>query len=193
MRWKVTTEPTREPVTLQEAFAQIRVTNNDERDLISDMVKAARRYVERFTRTSLVTQTITLEMDWFSCSDFELPAPPLASVTSIKYIDTGGTQQTLSTDVYLVETNSNDRPGRIRLKYNQSWPSLRGDPNGVEIIYVAGFGEPASVPDHYKQAMKLLIGHWYVNREAVVVGTATKEIEDALADQLWIGRTVEFA
>lgn len=193
MRWKVTTAPTREPVTLQEAFAQLRVTNNDERDLISDMVKAARQYVEKFSRTSLVTQTITLEMDCFPGSDFKLPAPPLVSVTSIKYIDTGGTEQTASTDLYLVETNTNERPGRIRLKYNQTWPGLRGDPNGVEIIYVAGYGEPASVPDHYKHAIKLLVGHWYVNRESVVVGTVSKEIEDALADLLWIGRTVEFA
>ena len=35
---------------------------------------------------------------------------------------------------------------------------------------IAGYGAAAAVPAAIKQAMLLLIGHWFANREAVNVG-----------------------
>lgn len=46
------------------------------------------------------------------------------------------------------------------------------------------------VPKTAIQAMYLLIGHWYENREAVVTGTISKEIEFAVNALLWLDRVV---
>ena len=107
---------------------------------------------------------ITLKCDKFP-KVFKLPRPLLVSVSSIKYVDSGGTEQTLADSVYDVDVYS--EPGRVGLAFNQSWPAIRGDINGVEVIYIAGYGAASAVPEGVKAAMKLLIGHLYEHRESV--------------------------
>lgn len=60
-------------------------------------------------------------------------------------------------------------PPTIRLWGLWNWPIIRTwRPIPVEIDYVAGFGfHPDDVPRPLKQAILLLVGHWYANREAV--------------------------
>jgi hypothetical protein len=63
---------------------------------------------------------------------------------------------------YIVDADSN--VGRIVLPYGISWPSFTAyTVNPIVITIVTGY---TSVPKTVKQAMKLLIGHWYANREA---------------------------
>ena len=93
--------------------------------------------------------------------------PPLSSVTSIKYYDTDETVATFSSSNYIVDTHS--EPGRIELQYSEVWPSTVLRPiNGVEIIFVAGYGAASAVPDVIKHAIKILIAHCYENRELVI-------------------------
>ena len=40
----------------------------------------------------------------------------------------------------------------------------------VEVVYEAGFTE---LPKALRQAMLLMIGHWYTNRETVITGSTT--------------------
>ncbi|NDB18915.1 MAG: phage gp6-like head-tail connector protein [Actinobacteria bacterium] len=40
---------------------------------------------------------------------------------------------------------------------------------------------PLDVPKQAVHAINMLIGHWYFNREAVLTGTISKEIELAVA------------
>ena len=54
-------------------------------------------------------------------------------------------------------------------------PTLGDDANPVLVTYVAGYGAAASaVPQRAKQAILLLVGHWYRQREAV--GRAEGEV-----------------
>ncbi len=165
MAWRVSTAPDDEPVSLAEAKLHLRVDMTDDDDLITGLITAAREWSEGYQNRAYITQTITLTLDEFP-ETFELPQAPLISVTSIKYIDTAGVQQTLSTDVYDVDTES--EPGRVALAYSQCWPTIRGDINSVEVIFQAGYGDAgADVPASVKSAMKLLIGHLYEHREMV--------------------------
>ena len=50
-------------------------------------------------------------------------------------------------------------------------PELR-ERLGLEIDYVAGFGEAADVPPDLKQALLVLVGHWFEHRDAVLVAGA---------------------
>jgi uncharacterized phiE125 gp8 family phage protein len=189
MSWKVTTQPTIEPVSLAEAKLHLKIETADTADdtLISALIKAAREYCEGFQNRAYIEQSITLKFDDFA-DEIIVPKPPLISVTSIKYIDVNGTQQMLAATVYAVDTTS--EPGRITLAYNQSWPSIRGDANGVEIIYKAGYGATAAgVPESVKVAIKLLIGHWYEHRESVNIGNITTEIPMGAMNLLSIDRT----
>jgi uncharacterized phiE125 gp8 family phage protein len=87
-----------------------------------------------------------------------VPRPPLQSITSIKYYDTAEVEATFSSADYFVDTVST--PGRIVLK----WQSL-ADPTlrAVVAVRCGGWTTAASVPARLRQAMLLLIGHWYEN------------------------------
>lgn len=103
----------------------------------------------------------------------ELPIAPVQSVTSIAYVDFDGTNRTLDPTRYVVETPSN-QVSQIIPTYGNTWPSTRWQPNAVTVTFVAGYGDPDNVPETTRQAIYLLIGHWYENREAT--GTNMTEI-----------------
>jgi uncharacterized phiE125 gp8 family phage protein len=187
MAWKITTPAAAEPITTAEAKSHLRIDAEftDDDVYIASLIKAATQWAELYQGRSFVTRTITLERDRFS-NVMELPAPPLITVTSIKYIDSDGTQQTLSADIYDVDTKS--EPGRITLAYNQSWPVIRGDVNGIEIIYTAGYGAAGDVPEMVKSAIKLIVGHLYENRETVTAGITAAELPMGAKSLLSIDR-----
>lgn len=158
------TPPAAEPITTAEAKDHLRVVTDDEDALVASLVKAARQLVERVTNRALVTQTWVLKADCFP-TWFEMPLPPLASVVEITYVDPDGATQTLSSSVYEVDTTS--EPGRVRLAYDQDWPSTRAHPQSVSVEFMCGFGDAEGVPETLRQAIRLLVGHFYENREAV--------------------------
>jgi len=165
----VTTPPAIEPVTLAEAKMNSRISVSEDDALVEAMITTAREWAEMFTRRAFITQTITWSMDGFpACGIFFVPRPPLQSVTSVKYYDIDGVQQTISSGDYQVDTLS--APGRVAEEPDYSWPSVEAERlNAVEMIYPAGYGDAASdVPERAKQAIKLLVGHWYENREDTV-------------------------
>lgn len=164
-----------EPVTLAEAKAQLRILDDaSEDDLIAAYIGAARDHVEKYTGTALITQTRTLKVPNFSALQ-SLSAAPLQSVTSITYLDTAGEEQALSTDVY--EAVIDGLEASIRLKVGQSWPAVRPVSDAVRATVVCGYGDTgAEVPAPIRQAMLLLIGHWFATREAVNVGNIVTEM-----------------
>lgn len=133
-----TVAPTAEPISLAQAKRQLRVDGTDDDILIAGLISAARNYVESQCSVSLVVATYRQTMDAFPCGDtISLNFPPLVDVTSITYVDTAGATQTLATTVYSVLTS--ERPGKIKLKYGQSWPSVRSQPDAVVITFRAGY------------------------------------------------------
>lgn len=186
MALKRTVDPASEPVSLDEAKLHLRVDGDDEDDFIAGLLVAAREYFEETTRRALISQTWRLSLDEWP-DEIELPKPPLVSVTSITYKDDVGAQTTLSSSVYLVDTES--EPGRIVLASGQSWPAGTLYPvNPIQVTYVAGYGAATAVPERMKQAIKLLLGHWYENREATVAGTIMKEIPLGIDSLIWLNR-----
>jgi uncharacterized phage protein (predicted DNA packaging) len=58
-------------------------------------------------------------------------------------------------------------------------------------VLVAGDGEePPVVKQKWKQAMLLLIGHWYEHRESVNIGNITTNIPMGAEKLLWQDRNV---
>lgn len=173
----VSVEPATEPVTLAEAKLHLRIDDGmtAEDTLISALITAARQKIEIETRRALVTQTQMLKLDQFPSGEMpaiELPNPPLQNVNSVQYVDQNGDTQTLSASEYIVDAAS--EPARITPAYNTYWPLTRAQINAVTVTFVCGYapvsGSPtdyaANVPQALKAAIKLLVGHWYENREA---------------------------
>ena len=146
-----------------------------EEDLIKNLIQSAREYCESFTRCAFATQTLELLLYSFPATRMiYLPNPPLQEVLSIKYIDSTRIETTLSPSSYLVDTEG--EIGRVILGTNESWPVFDPFPNWpVRIRFKAGF---VTLPKSLKQAMLLLIGHWYENREAN--GTASGPVAYAV-------------
>jgi len=184
MIWKVTTGPTVEPLTVDDAKRHLRILHDDDNQDIQEAIKDARDWCENYLDLAILEQTITLKLDRFPVATtirdttdiITLPRSNLISVTSVKYTDDDGVEQTLSTDVYGVDTTST--PGRIYRKQDQEWPTdVADERNAVEIIYKAGYGSTrSSVPPAIKRAMKLLLSHWDSNREATIIGVSAQEL-----------------
>lgn len=180
--------PAVEPVTLQEGKAHLRVDTTDDDVLISSLITAAREYCEAFQRRAYITQMWELVLDaWPNGPEIRLPRPPLQSVVAVRYCDFSGTEYTLSPEDYIVDTKS--EPGRVVLAYGKTWPAVMLYPaSPIAIRFTAGYGDPASVPAKVKQAILLLVGHWYENREAVTVGSVSRAVEFAVEALLWQDR-----
>ena len=163
---KTTTAPGTEPVTLAQARLHLRIDADmtDDDAMITALIIAARQYCEQFQNRAYIEQVVTLKTDRFPLR-FRIPRSPLISVTSINYIDTAGDDQLLSTDVYAVDVTS--EPGKVTLKHNQTWPATQRIHHAVTVVYKAGYGNAAAdVPQTVKQAMFLLLAHWYEHRYA---------------------------
>lgn len=188
------TAPTTEPVTTAEAKTHLRVTISDDDTYIGTLITVARRHVETITGRALINQTWDYFLDNFPSGDkIVIPLPRLSSVTSVKYTDKDNVQTTFAASKYIVDTNN--EPGQIVLAYGESWPTFTPRPiNAVEIRFVAGYGSgAASVPEGIKQAMLLLIAHWYENREPINIGNIVTEIPETANALLWPYRVLQFA
>jgi len=181
MPFKLKTSPSVEPLTVQEVRDHLCVDSTDDDALISELISVARQYIEESTRRPLITQSWTYYSDCFS-GDIELK-PNLQSVTTVKYIDTDGNQQTLSSENYSVDIAS--IIGTVYPAYSLAWPSARYTTNSIEIEFIAGYGLAAAVPAPIKQAALLLIGHFYQNRESVMVGV--NAIDTPMAVDMLLG------
>ena len=172
--YKIATAPAAEPVTLSEIKDHLRLEPDyDAEDMqLLSIALAARDYVEKITGKLLITQTWDMYLDWWPTGDaIEITKGPLQSVTHIKYTDNLAVQTTWSSAEYSVDTDSD--PGRVVLGYDYSWPDFTLHPkNPIVIRFVAGYGASgSSVPPSILHAIKLLIGHFYENREHLVMGS----------------------
>lgn len=178
-------------VTAAEAKTHCRIDSGitDFDTWFGNAIAAAQEYVERYTHRVLLSSTWDVTFDRFPCGcELACPLIPLGSVTSIKYRDTDGNQQTWSSSNYVVSTDR--EPGIIRLAYQVIWPTIRYQPDAVVVRVVAGYASASVVPQGLKYAILMLVGHWFANRESTVVGTITAKVEqtvDALCESYRVG------
>lgn len=161
-------------------------TNTTEDPTVNALVVAARMHVETWIKRPLCTQTWDLFLECFPRDEIVLPCPPVQTITHVKYRDTNGTLQTWDSGDY--QTSIPDGPyaehARIMPAYGEIWPTTRSQYDAVEVEFVCGYGAAVDVPEPIKQAMKLMIGHWYENRQAVeITGRGELTVEIPLAAQ----------
>lgn len=168
------TGPATTAISLAEAKAFLRVDSDydDDNSYITSLIGVATNVVEQFTRRRLITQTYNIYYDEFP-PYMDLQVGNVASVTHVKYYDTDNTLQTLDTSQYDVDIRV--KPGRIYQAEDGNFPNTYERANSVEVEFVVG-SAASDVEDAIKQAMYIVIGRYYENRQDVVMGTQVNEL-----------------
>lgn len=176
MGTSLVTAPTAEPITLAEARAQCRVTHELDDAQFAALILSAREWAQGLTRRAFMTQTWEYSLQYFP-AEIELPMFPVQSITSVKYVDTAGATQTLSSSAYEADLIS-DVP-RIRAASGYTWPSIKSVYNAVTVRFVAGYAD--SHPDLLTvRAAMLLHVEAHYDREATNFDNLMKAAESLL-------------
>ena len=159
--------------------------------MILALITAAREWCEGYSGLSLAPQTLALGSGafghsslWMPCSCYrysvdgsaqpynayvELPLGPVSSIVEVSYLDGAGLSQVMSAADYVLDDFS--RPARLYAAFGTTWPTTQGGPNSAQVTYRAGYDllgdspNPNPIPLSIVQAMKLVLGHLYENRE----------------------------
>lgn len=166
--FKIITPPVAEPITLSDVKMYLRIMTDDTSEdeaIIIPLITAAREFLEDATGRSLALQTVASYVSSFET--VRLPRPPFIGVTSISYKDKDGVSHTLdASDYYCDEAEG--------VLYFPSAPTVELYPqNPITITYQTGY---TSLPKTLRQAMLMIIAHWYTNREAVQIGSRINEV-----------------
>lgn len=166
----LTAPPVIEPISLAEAKAYLRIDATDEDALIGTLIASARAQVERTCGLTLNTQGWSLFLDaWPGNGAIALPLAPVRSVGAIKLHDAAGGHEVMLPADYTLDLAG--RPARIVVTGERLSPGRRL--NGIEIAFLAGFGDGADdVPAPIRQALLLLVAHGFERREPVAADEA---------------------
>ncbi len=163
-------DPVGQVLSTDEAKAHLRITFSNDDTLIDSLIQECTRLCEEEisgTRQFLFATYDLPVSHWWWDKPLGIPRPPLASVTSVKYFDTAGVQQTLPTTFYDVHTPWK-MPGYIVRKPLQVFPPHQIDQHyPITIRFVAGYGAAADVPYEAKAAVKLLLFDRYLVRGTI--------------------------
>lgn len=153
-----------EPVTIDDVRKQLRIDHTDDDDDLTNLISEARFDCEsRLGDVSLFDAVCVDYFDRFE-DEMELHYSPVDSITSVAYLDTNGSSQTLASTYY--EVGNRNGMGILRLKYGQTWPSTRDHADVITITYKAGFGTTAaSVPLCIRRWIKARVAWLWGNRD----------------------------
>jgi len=169
MAFDIVTPPTEDALSLTEIKEFLRLDSSDtsEDTTLGVFRSAALSMSEEYTRRLFCTTVIDEYFDSAPAFDgvtdramIYLSRGPVASVTSVKYIDELGAEITVSTSDYTVDTIS--EPARIMA--TDGWFDAKTTINAVIIRYTVGTAASA-VGAPLKQAMLLMISDMYEKRE----------------------------
>lgn len=153
--------PAIEPVLLAEAKAHLRLDGDAEDELVAALIAAARAAVEAETRRVLIAQKWRAILHDWPASPITLPIAPVLSVQAVRAVDGQGAATLLAPAGYAFEAAD----GTLRLK--TSAPGVVR----LEVDFTAGYGAlGTAVPQPLRQAIKMLVTHWFEHRSAVTLG-----------------------
>lgn len=178
------TPPAEPPVSLEEAKAHLRVDFGDDDFYVAALIEAATTHIDGWSGIlgrALVTQTWRQDLCGFPWDGvIRLPLAPVQAVTEISYRNEAGTNLILDPGV-TTDVRADALGPFVRLRDGQSWPATARGDDAVSVVFTAGYGAPAAVPQAIRHAILLLVGHWHANREPVNIGNITSSLDFSVA------------
>lgn len=195
MSVKVITAQTYEPVTVIEARLWCRIDDDDTEEdaTLLLLITAMREKAEELTGRAFASRTLELRLDEFPDADgaIELPFAPLREVTSISYLDSGGTLQSLDASPKWWQEDTNSEPGRVAPALAGSWPGTADALDAVRIRYTAGYANPNAIPRLVRLWMQSRISTLFDNRDQLVMNNTVhipRDFADGLLDGLRVNK-----
>ena len=156
--------PAREPVSVSDMKAYLRITHNDDTELITGFIRASREFVERYTDQVLIQRAFAWTLDAWPVGakdGITLPRFPVQSITQIAVRARDGDWHPWATHAYRLEGE------RLIPAPGQSWPRPSSAHAGLKITFEAGYGPNAEdVPALFKHAIQLGVGALYADERA---------------------------
>tara|TARA_R110002020_G_scaffold154529_9_gene334432 strand:- start:1653 stop:2261 length:609 start_codon:yes stop_codon:yes gene_type:complete len=155
-----------EPIVLAKAKEHLRVTSTDDDTYITTLIQVAREMVEKHTRQIWTASVFNVYYDDFPSTDtIVIPDLTNISAVTVHYEDQDDNTQTFAATEYYTALDTT--PARIVKKTNSDFPSTSNAPGAVR-VNVTTAAPSTGVPRPIIQAMFMLIGHFYENRQEVV-------------------------
>jgi hypothetical protein len=182
----VITKPHSEPMTASTLRDHLKESGAGlPDDEANSLIAEARQMIEDSIGVSFLTQTWRLALDQWPAGNgpwwdgvrqgaivelqgvpraIELPRWPLQSLAAVRVFDQYGNPQTVNTSATF-DLDTYQTPGRLALKFGQTWPIALRDINAIEIDYVSGYGSSgAAVPPTLLRSLKLIAAYLYSHR-----------------------------
>jgi uncharacterized phiE125 gp8 family phage protein len=177
-----TSLPATEPVSLAEAKLHLRIDHADEDVFILALISAARLHLEHVLGRAFITQGWLYLFDaWPAGHSVNLPLAPVQSIVSVKVYDSADVAETLSPALYLLDGLS--VPPRLVRRTPSAFAKPGRPANGIEVSFISGHGSlAAEVPAPLRQAVLLLVAHWYEHRQPVEIGDRSEVLPASVLD-----------
>ncbi|MCR9252287.1 MAG: hypothetical protein NXI20_17815 [bacterium] len=176
MKLELTTGPSVEPVTVQEAADHVYTDASYDNKKLERNISACRKIAESYCERAFINQVWKMTLDGFpSKTSYNkegaifIPKGKIQSLTSnqISYIDSSGSSQTLTLDTDFTMDNTGDVARLIPTASLGTWPTTSTDHlNTVTVDFTAGYG--TSLGDEYngiKDAILMHLGTLYDLRQ----------------------------
>jgi uncharacterized phiE125 gp8 family phage protein len=185
----LTSGPAAEPVALADAKAHLRVDGAAEDMLIASLIVTSRLHVEAAAGLALITQGWSWFLDaWPPGPALRLPLRPVQSIAAVRIFDENAVATALDPATYLLDGAG--LPPRLVRQGTLVWPRPGRSANGIEVAFTAGYGNAAAdVPPPLRQAILLLVAHWYEHRSPLEPGARVEPVPDMVSDLLAPYRT----
>lgn len=205
MGFKFVSAISTEPLSLAEARAQCNITAGDTTfdTELGLYIAAARAKAENYMGAFIMQRTYDMTLDEFPSSSqswsawlggqadigFRPPAwndscvvPIPLSVTSVKYIDEAGVEQTLAGSAYTLDDSN--WPFWLLPAVDTEWPATRAQANAVTIRVVNGYDAQSKIPGDVRAWLLLTVGFLFAHREAFDTTGKVAEIPSRFVDSL---------
>jgi uncharacterized phiE125 gp8 family phage protein len=179
MSLTMTAGPALEPVSLAEAKAHLRVDGIAEDALITSLIVTSRLQLEALLGLALISQSWLWRFDAWPNNAITFPLRPVLSVVSVRVQNADLSFATIPPAEYSLDGHG--MPARL-VPMHAGFPSPGVPALGIEIQLTAGFGAAVSdVPAPLRQAILLLVAHWFENREPEAVAGTPARLPEAIA------------
>ena len=171
-------------IPTSELKNHLRVTTSDDDSLINSYRTAACQFVENYCNTRLTSQSVYFYARSFGAIA-EFPISPVISVAAVEYnTSQSGSYISYNSSNYYVE--SSRIPALIKFITAASV-----DNNALAPIRITATCGYATTPEPLVQAVRLLVAHFYENRQAAEVGNV-REIPLGIKSLMNTYRSISF-
>jgi len=159
------THPAPELITLTEAKKQCKIELSfiEEDDLIAGYILAAISQAENYTGTNINQAKFKLTSNGFQ-NNYAFKRSPISAIDSVKYFDETDTEQTLDVEKFELRPLDKYQHEIFYENFSELPNVITNKSNAVTINITCGY-DADTLPKAIKQAVLLLIGTFYENRQ----------------------------